>query len=109
MVEKLQQLIVSERQNRLKIESQLSTAQDQIGAAERRGQLLEQKNIHLEQDVDTWKTRLAQERSLNQQPDVSGIGVPHVEQTVPAYLLLGPWQLPITLLVPYMNPWKDHG
>ena len=58
-VEKLQQLIVSERQNRLKLESQLSTAQDQIGAAERRGQLLEQKNTRLEQDVDKWKTRLA--------------------------------------------------
>ena len=58
-IEKLQQLIVSERQNRLKLESQLSVAQDQIGATERHGQLLEQKNVRLEQDVDTWKNRLA--------------------------------------------------
>ena len=47
-LEKLQQLIVSERQNRLKLESQLSTAQGQIGAAKRCNQLLEQKNVRLE-------------------------------------------------------------
>ena len=51
-------MIVSERQNRLKLESQLSATQDQIGAAKRRSQVLEQKNIRLEQDVDTWKNRL---------------------------------------------------
>ena len=35
-INQLQQLFVSERKNRLKIESQLSIAQDHIGAIERR-------------------------------------------------------------------------
>ena len=63
-MEKLQQLIVSERQNRLKLESQLSTAQDQTGAVERHSQLLEQNNTRLEQEVGTWKYCLAQENAF---------------------------------------------
>ena len=93
-IEKLQQLIVSERQNRLKLESQLSAAQDQIGAAERRSQLLDQKNTRLEQDVDTWKTRLTQEIASKQQPVASGSVVPPVEQNVPVVSASGSMATP---------------
>ena len=43
-VDQLQQLVINERKSRMKMESQLSAAQDKIGAAETRTQLLEQKN-----------------------------------------------------------------
>ena len=36
------------------MESQLSTAQDKIGAAERCTQLLEQKNESLQKELDSW-------------------------------------------------------
>ena len=43
-VDQLQQLVISERKSRMQMESQLSAAQDKIGAAERRTKLLEQRN-----------------------------------------------------------------
>ena len=66
----------------MKLESQHSVAQDQIGATERRSLLLEQKNIRLEQDVDTRKTIMAQEIASNQQLAASGNGVQASERTV---------------------------
>ena len=38
-VDQLQQVVINERKNRMKMESQLSTAQDKIGATERRTKL----------------------------------------------------------------------
>ena len=112
-VEQLQKLIVNERQNRLKLESQLSTAQDQIGAAERRSQLLEQKNTRLEHDVDTGKNRLAQETVVNQQNVTSGSGVSPVEQTVPITSASGSMATPYiphsVLNEPLEGPWLTGG
>ena len=46
-MDQLYQLVISERKNRMKMESQLYAAQDKIGAAERRTKL-EEKNWKLE-------------------------------------------------------------
>ena len=38
----------------MKMESQLSVAQDKIGAAERRTKMLEEKNENLQKELDSW-------------------------------------------------------
>ena len=53
IVEQLQQLVVNERKNRMRMESQLFATQDKIGAAERRTKLLEQKNEYLQKELDS--------------------------------------------------------
>ena len=53
-VDQLQQWVINERKNRMNMESKLSVAQDKIGAAERRTQLLEQKNENLQKELDSW-------------------------------------------------------
>ena len=52
-MDQLQQLVISERKNRMNVESKLSAAQDKIGAAERRTHLLEQKNENLQKELDS--------------------------------------------------------
>ena len=47
----LQQLIIEERKKRVDMEHQLSSAQDQIGAVERRSAVWATKNQQLESEV----------------------------------------------------------
>ena len=75
-------MIIRERKNQLRIESQLSTTQEKIGAAKRRSELLESKNMKLEQDVEELSTMYAQEIVSNQQPIASGSGVPNPHLTM---------------------------
>ena len=55
-VSQLQQLVIDEHKKRMNMEHQLSTAQDKIGAAERRSTTLESKNKQLEIEVASWTT-----------------------------------------------------
>ena len=57
--------------------SQLSTAQDKIGAAERRTKLLEQKNENLQKELDSWNEDTPPEFTSNLQFVASGSGLPH--------------------------------
>ena len=66
-VDQLQQLVISERKNRIKMESQLSTTQDKIGAVERRTKLLEQKNENLQKELDSWNEDTTPEYIANVQ------------------------------------------
>ena len=50
----LQNLIIEERKKRVDMEHQLSSAQDQIGAAERRSQVWATTNQQLESEVKSW-------------------------------------------------------
>ena len=52
-MDQLQQLVISERKNRMNVESKLSAAQDKIGATERCTHLLEQKNENLQKELDS--------------------------------------------------------
>ena len=71
-VDQLQQLVINERKNRMKMESQLSAAQDKIGAAERHTQLLEQKNENLQKELDSWNEDTTPEFTSNLQSVASG-------------------------------------
>ena len=51
-MQELQNLVIEPRKKNSVLESQLSLAQDSIGAAERRSQLMETKNAQLQADVD---------------------------------------------------------
>ena len=55
-VAQLQQLVIDERKNRIKLESQLSSAQDKIGSAERQSRELLMENQKLASEVGSWQT-----------------------------------------------------
>ena len=59
----------------MQMESQLSAAQDKIGAVERRTKLLEQKNEYLQKELDSWNEDTPQEFTSNVQSVASGSGI----------------------------------
>ena len=64
------------------MESQLSAAQDKIGAIERRTKLLEQKNEYLPKELDSWNEDTTPEFTANLQAVASGSGIPSMGMTV---------------------------
>ena len=64
------------------MESQLSAAQDQIGATERRTKLLEQKNENLQKELGSWNEDTTPEFASNLQFVASGSGFPFVGMIV---------------------------
>ena len=96
-VDQLQQLVIDERKNRIKMESQLSTAQDKIGAAERRTKLLEQKNENLQKELDSWNEDTPPEFTSNLQSVASGSGLPHFGMPVshPSVAMSAPVSMPV--------------
>ena len=96
-VDQLQQLVIDERKNRIKMESQLSTAQDKIGAAERRTKLLEQKNENLQKELDSWNEDRPPEFTSNLQSVASGSGLPHFGMPVshPSVAMSAPVSMPV--------------
>ena len=73
------------------MESQLSTAQDKIGVAERRTKLLEQKNENLQKELDSWNEEATLEYASNLQSVASGSGLPSFGMPVslPLYYNVG--------------------
>ena len=59
----------------MKMESQLSIAQDKIGATERHTKLLEQKNKYLQKELDSWNEDTTPEFTSNLQFVASGSGI----------------------------------
>ena len=58
----LEQVLVGQRQKGQQLENQLSAAQDRIGGAERRAHLLEQENIKIKGELQSWNDYYNQER-----------------------------------------------
>ena len=114
-VDQLQQLVINERKNRMKMESQLSAAQDKIGAAKRRTQLLEQKNENLQKELDSWNEDTTPEFTSNLQSVASGSGLhsfgmtvsqPYVAMSslVSMPVIGGPQVIPIPMSGPTLGP-----
>ena len=104
-VDQLQQLVINERNNRMKMETQLSAGQDKIGDAERRTKLLEEKNENLQKELDSWNEETTPEYTYNLQSVASGSGLPyfgmHVSQ--PPTAMSSPVSLPV-IGGPQVNP-----
>ncbi|MCV6576723.1 MAG: hypothetical protein OIF58_13400, partial [Cohaesibacter sp.] len=96
-VDQLHQLVINERKNSMKMESQLSTAQDKIGAAERRTKLLEQKNENLQKELDSWNEDTTPEYTTNVQSVASGSGLPYFGMPVsqPYVAMSAPVSMPV--------------
>ena len=79
------------------MESKLSTAQDKIGAAERRTQLLEQKNDNLQKELNSWNEEPTPEVTSNLQFVASGSGLPYFGMPVsqPYGTMSSPISLPV--------------
>ena len=78
----LQQLIIDEQKKRIDMESQLSAAQDKIGAAEQQRNVLAMKNQKLESEVVSWITAFNKQSALQKNPIGSSSSFPQQEQTI---------------------------
>ena len=96
-VDQLQHLVISERKNRIQMESQLSTTQEKIGAAERHTKLLEQKNENLQKELDSWNEETPPEFTSNLQSVASGSGLPYFGMPVsqPDVAMSAPISMPV--------------
>ena len=110
-VDQLQQLVINERKNRMKMEMQLSAAQDEIGAVERHIQLLEQKNENLQKELDSWNEDTTPEFASNLQYVASGSGLSSIGMTVsqPYVAMSSPVSMPMiggppVTLIPINGP-----
>ena len=95
----------------MKIENQLSAAQDKIGAIERRTKLLEQKNEYLQKELDSWNEDTTLEVTSNLQSVASGSGIPSIGMTVSvppiamsSPVIGGPPVTPIPMSGPTLGP-----
>ena len=97
------------------MESQLSAAQDKIGAVERRTQVLEQKNENLQRELDSWNEEATPEFTSNLQSVASGSGLPsfgmivsqpYIAMASPVSILVigGPQVSPISMSGPTLGP-----
>ena len=79
------------------MESQLSAAQDKIGATERRTKLLEQKNENLQKELDSWNEEATPEYTSNLQYVASGSGLPSFGMPVslPSVAMSAPTSMPV--------------
>ena len=59
-----EQLIVQQRKKSMNLESQLSTAQDRIGGAERRAKALEDENVRIKGELQSWNEYYEQETGV---------------------------------------------
>ena len=109
-VDQLQQLVINERKDRMKMESQLSAAQDKIGAAERRTKLLEEKNENLQKELNSWNEETTPEYTSNVQSVASGSGLPYFGMPVsqPDVAMSSPVSLPV-ISGPQMSPMPMSG
>ena len=53
-MENLSTLLVNQRQESQMLESELSSAQDRIGGAERRARMLEEENVKINGELQSW-------------------------------------------------------
>ena len=60
----LETLLIAQRKKGIQLESQLSTAQDQIGGAERRAKALEEENARIKGEIQTWNDYYEQETGV---------------------------------------------
>ena len=66
----------------MKMESQLSIAQDKIGAAKWRTKLPEQKNEYLQKELDSWNEDTTPEVTSYLQSAANGSGIPSIGMTI---------------------------
>ena len=57
----LEKALVQQRKTSMTLESQLSTAQDRIGGAERRAKMLEEENTRIQSEIKYWNDLYSQE------------------------------------------------
>ena len=67
-VNALEKLLIAQRQKGQKLESELSAAQDRIGGAERRARLLEEENIKIKGELQSWDEYYQQEETSPEEP-----------------------------------------
>ena len=92
----LQQLVIDERKRRMTMESQLSSAQDKIGAAEWQSRDLTMKNQQLTSEVASWKTAFNMQQMAQSIPVASSSTIPQMQPALQPQMQ-GPQKLPLNV------------
>ena len=95
----MEQLLVGQRQKGQQLESQLSAAQDRIGGAERRAQLLEQENVKIKGELQSWNDYYNQEETSPETP-VSAPVSTSIPDSTPLFPMFAPFGLESTIPPP---------
>ena len=94
----LEQLLVGQRQKGQQLESQLSAAQDRIGGAERRAQLLEAENVKIKGELQSWNDYYTQEETSPETPVSAPVSFPiPIESTL--FSFTAPMSIPMATSV----------
>ena len=72
----MEQLLIEQRQKGQRLESELSSAQDRIGGAERRARTLEEENIKIKGELQSWNDYYNQEETSPEIPISNPISTP---------------------------------
>ena len=96
-VAQLQQLVIEERKRRMTMESQLSSAQDKIGAAERQSRDLSMKNQQLASEVASWQTAFNTQVTSQPIPVASSSTMPQMQPATQP-------QMPRPQTIPLQSP-----
>ena len=59
----MERLLIEQRQKGQRLESELASAQDKIGGAERRAHVLEEENTKIKGELQSWNDYYAQEET----------------------------------------------
>ena len=95
-VASLQQLVINEWKRRMTMESQLSSAQDKIGAAERQSRDLTMKNQQLTSEVASWQTAFNTQQMARSIPVASSSTIPQMQPALQPQMQ-GPQKLPLNV------------
>ena len=83
-MENMTMLLVNQRQKSQQLESELSSAQDRIGGAERRAKLLEDENIKIKGELQSWNDYYAGDTT--EVPSTQPVSEPHFSaSSIPPY------------------------
>ena len=64
----MERLLIEQRQKGQQLESELSLAQDRIGGAERRARVLEEENVKIKGELQSWQEYYEQEETSPEEP-----------------------------------------
>ena len=92
----LEQLLIGQRKKGQQLESTLSAAQDRIGGAERRARLLEEENIKIKGELQSWQEDYWQEETSPKGPiSTPMINASSVPESMSLFNFTSPMSMPM--------------
>ena len=95
----MERLLIEQRQKGQRLESELSSAQDRIGGAERRARMLEEENTKIKGELQSWNDYYAQEETSPEYPvSTSMVGATSIPVSTSLFNMETPMSMPCATL-----------